>query len=166
MLSPTYKVFAVTLPFETVAYVDADAIFCAPAPELWEVEAGKWNVVQDRAAALARTIPTIMAAEFARQFPGVGEKKGFNSGVFALRPADWRDLPEEYERVFAAGGYRAYHPMFDQALLNAMIQPRVRWLPFAFNVHNLFDYDIPRDARVIHYAGGACKAMGSALSAA
>jgi len=157
MLLPTYKLFTVTLPFETVAYVDADAIFCAPAPELWEIEAGKWNVVQDGAQSLACTIPGIMMAEFARQFPGVGEKKGFNSGVFALRPAEWRHLPEEYEQAFAAGGYRTYHPIFDQALLNAMIQPRVKWLPFAFNVHNLFDCDIPRDVRIIHYAGGVCK---------
>jgi hypothetical protein len=152
-----YKLFAVTLPFETVAYVDADAIFCAPAPELWETETGKWNAIRDGARSLGATVPEVMAAAFARQFPGVGEKKAFNGGVFALRTAEWRDLPEQYEHVLAAGEYRTYHPIFDQAMMNAMIQPRVKWLPFAFNVHNLFDRDIPRDARVIHYAAGACK---------
>ena len=152
-----YKLFAVTLPFEDVAYVDADAIFCAPAPELWETEAGKWNAIQDGARSLAATVPEIMMAEFTRQFPGMGEKKALNSGVFALRPAEWRDLPEQYERLLAAGGYRTYHPIFDQAMLSAMIPPRVKWLPFSFNVHNLFDREIPRDARVIHYAGGECK---------
>jgi len=152
-----YKLFAVTLPFETVAYVDADAIFCAPAPELWKTEPGRWNVVEDGARALANTVPEVMAAEFRAQFPGVGEKKAFNGGVFALRPAEWRELPEEYERVLADGNYRTYHPIFDQAMLNAMIQPRVRWLPLAFNVHNLFDREIPRDARIIHYAAGVCK---------
>jgi len=156
-----FKLFAVALPFETVAYVDADAIFCAPAPELWETGPGLWNAIQDGARSLAATVPEVMAAEFARQFPGMGEKKAFNGGVFALKPAEWRDLPEQYERVLAAGGYRTYHPIFDQALMNAMIQPRVKWLPFAFNVHNLFDRNIPRGARVIHYAAGACKPWDS-----
>jgi hypothetical protein len=152
-----YKLFAVTLPFDSVTYVDADAIFCAPAPELWETEAGKWNAIQDGAQSLASTVPEIMSAQFARQFPGAGEKRAFNGGVFALRPAEWRDFPEQYEQVLAAGKYGTYHPIFDQAMMNAMIQPRVKWLPFAFNVHNLFDREIPRDARVIHYAAGVCK---------
>jgi len=152
-----YKLFTVSLPFESVAYVDADAIFCAPAPELWATEAGHWNAIRDGAQSLASTVPEAMAVEFARQFPGLGGKKAFNGGVFALRPADWRDLPERYEQVLAAGGYRTYHPIFDQAMMNAMVQPRVKWLPFAFNVHNLFDREIPRDARVIHYAAGVCK---------
>ena len=152
-----YKLFAVTLPFESVAYVDADAIFCAPAPELWETAPGKWNVIEDGARSLGCTVPEVMAADFRAQFPGVGERKAFNGGVFALRPAEWRDLPEQYERTLAAGGYKTYHPIFDQALMNAMIQPRVQWLPFAFNVHNLFDREIPRDARIIHYAAGLCK---------
>lgn len=152
-----YKLFAVTLPADVVAYVDADAIFCAMAPELWEVDSGKWNAIQDGARSLGNTVPEIMGAAFRRQFPGMSEKKAFNGGVFALRPAEWRDLPERYERVLAEGNYPTYHPIFDQAMMNAMIQPRVKWLPFAFNVHNLFDREIPRDARIIHYAAGACK---------
>ncbi len=152
-----YKLFAVKLPFECVAYVDADAIFCAPAFELWETEAGKWNAIQDGARSLASTIPEVMVAEFTRQFPGLGQGKAFNGGVFALRTAEWRNLPERYEELLAAGGYRTYHPIFDQAMMNAMVQPRVKWLPSAFNVHNLFDREIPGDARVIHYAAGMCK---------
>ncbi len=152
-----YKLFAVTLPFDRVAYVDADAILCRPAPELWETLPGKWNVVQDGSQILAHTVPRVMKAEYERQFPGMGQRKAFNGGMLALAPAEWRDLPEAYERTLAAGGYRTYHPIFDQAMMNAMIQPHVQWLPFSFNVHNLFDRRIPRDARIIHYAGGACK---------
>jgi hypothetical protein len=152
-----YRLFVVSLPYDTVAYVDSDAIFCAPAPELWVTESGKWNVIKDGAQSVAATVPEIMLADYARQFPEIVAKKCFNSGVFALRPSEWRDLPEQFERTLAAGGYRIYHPIFDQAMLNGIIQPRVTWLPFAFNVHNLFDRDIPRDARVIHYAAGVCK---------
>ena len=152
-----YKLFAVTLPFDGVAYVDSDAIFCAPAPELWETEPGKWNAIQDGAQTIMNTIPVRLWEAYLGQFPEMRTKKAFNGGVFALRPAEWHNLPEEYERVLAAGNYPFYHPILDQALMNAMIQPRIKWLPFAFNVHNLFDRRIPRDARIIHYAAGFCK---------
>jgi lipopolysaccharide biosynthesis glycosyltransferase len=152
-----FKLFAVTLPFDRVLYVDADAIACAPFAELWETDSGKWNAIQDGAQTLIDTVPSIMKDAFVRQFPEISGKKAFNGGVIGLAPREWLELPDEYERTLLAGNYGTYHPIFDQGLMNAMIQPRVKWLPADFNVHNLFDREIPRGARIIHYAGGACK---------
>ncbi len=151
------KLFAPSLPAEVVAYIDADAVLCRPAPELWEVPKGQWNAIEDKSQNVLATVPRSMREEFSAQFPDLLTKKAFNGGVWALRPADWHDLPERYERALAAGGYRTYHPVFDQPMLNALIQPHVRWLPFAFNVNNLFDHAIPRDARIVHYTGGQAK---------
>jgi len=159
-----YRLFAVTLPFDRVAYVDSDAIMCRPAPELWETEPGKWNVIQDTSQKILHVIPAAFREAFSRQFPGVGEKKGFNSGVLGLAPSEWLDLPERFERVLLDGEYPAYHPVFDQALLNGMLQGQLRWLPFGFNVHNLFDNRIPKDARIIHFTGGVCKPWDSRYS--
>ena len=72
-------------------YVDADAIFCAPAPELWETEAGKWNAIQDGARSLAATVPDIMAADFARHLAeGPGRLVDFFGGWAAHRPPAFR----------------------------------------------------------------------------
>lgn len=72
---------------------------------------------------------------YEKQFPGVFRKPGFNGGLFAVRTAEWRDLPERYEAAFDAGGY-PYHPkIWDLPLLNGLMQPRVRFLPRAFNAN-------------------------------
>ena len=98
-----YRLFAMTLPYDTVAYVDSDAIFCAPAPELWETEAGKWNVTQDGGAIGGEHGAGSDAGGVLAAIPGdCGEESVFNSGVFALRPAEWRDLPGEFRRTLAA----------------------------------------------------------------
>jgi hypothetical protein len=155
------KLFAPMLPAEVVAYIDADAILCRSAPELWNVPVGQWNAIEDKSQNVLATVPRSMRPEFSAQFPDLLMKKAFNGGVWALRTAEWRDLPERYERALVAGAYHTYHPVFDQPMLNALIQPCVHWLPFTFNVNNLFDHTIPRDARIVHYTGGQAKPWDS-----
>jgi lipopolysaccharide biosynthesis glycosyltransferase len=154
------RLFAPELPADVVAYIDADAVLCRPVPELWEVEPGYWNAVTDASQNIFSTVPSSMREAFARQFPEVLQRKGFNSGVCAFRTAEWKSLATDFEDVLAKGGYESYHPS-DQPLLNAMIQPRVRWLPIQFNVNNLFDNTIPQDAKIVHFTGGQCKPWDS-----
>lgn len=153
------KLFAAQIPADVVAYVDSDAFFCRPAPELWEVERGKINVVIDNAKSIVSMVkgPDILRERFLRQFPEVSMKRGFNSGVWAFYPEDFPDIPERFERALAEGGYEIYDPIFDQPLLNGLLFDKVRWLSFKFNVSSLFDNHIPADARIVHFTGGVCK---------
>jgi lipopolysaccharide biosynthesis glycosyltransferase len=155
------KLFAPDLPADVVAYIDADAILCRPAPELWQTETGCWNVVADASQNVLSTVPALMREPFVKQFPAILDRKGFNGGVWSFRTAEWTSLARDFEDALLKGGYDSYHPIFDQPLLNAIIQPRVRWLPIQFNVNNLFDNTIPRDAKIVHFTGGQCKPWDS-----
>jgi lipopolysaccharide biosynthesis glycosyltransferase len=96
-------------------------------------------------------VPPDIWSHFAKQFGHREDDRAFNAGVLALRPEDWRDLPEKYERALDEGKYPYYPRGFDQALLNGLFLPHVNWLPRSFNWHALFEQGLPRSARVIHY---------------
>ena len=151
------KLFAPTLPVDVIAYVDADAIFCRPAPELWQVEPGKVNVIKDGAPNVLESVPPPLRPQFAAVYADFCKLPCFNGGVWAMRTAEFRDLPERYEEAIAKVRFDSYHPVLDQPVLNAMWQPNVNWLPIQFNVNNLFDHAIPADARIVHFTGGKCK---------
>ncbi len=145
----TARLFAVKLPEDVVAYVDADACVCRPLPELWDVPAGKVNVVRDVSIRVLDNVKPDLRTHFAAQFPEIAKAGGFNSGLFALAPREWSDLPEQFEAVLAKGNYPRYSS--DQPFLNALMHARAHWLPFAFNAHNVFENAIPADARIVHY---------------
>lgn len=145
------RVFIPTVPEDVVAWVDCDVVFCRPSDELWEVPAGKVNVIQDAVYNLARMVPADVWPAFARQFGRKPEEPGFNAGIYALRRTDWADLPEKYEAAVADGGYPYYPPGFDQALLNGLMLPRANWLPRAFNAHAVFELGLPPGVRIVHY---------------
>lgn len=146
------RVFMVGIPADVVAYVDSDAIFCRPAPEIWEVPRGMVNAVQDAATVVACNLAGAAREAFIRQFPDAASRKGANSGMLALAPVEWATLPRQFEEAMLAGGY-TYSPIIDQPLLNGIISPRFRWLPFEFNAHCLFDNPVPRGARIVHFTG-------------
>lgn len=147
------RVFVTTLSEDAVVWIDSDALLCRPAPELWDVEPGRVNVVQNVAG---HRIPDNLSPEsraaFAARFPEMVEERGFNSGVFGLRPADWADLPKRFEEASTALDYvhRPGHAL-DQTLLNALILPHVRYLDRVFNASSLFDLPIPSGVRVVHF---------------
>jgi hypothetical protein len=151
------KLFAPLVPVDWVVYVDADAIFCRPAPELWKVQPGMVVGVATGPRIVLNSVPWNLQAAFLKQFPDIAHGPCFNGGLFALAPAEWRDLPERYEAVLEAGHYPAYHPIMDQPLLNGVFQGKIEWLPMQFNVSNLFDTPIPRDTRILHFTGGKTK---------
>jgi hypothetical protein len=147
------RLFMAQLDAEAVVYVDSDAVLCGPIDELWEVKGDRLLAVHDLARNLLTTMPDDLKPLFARQFPDAAPRPGFNSGVLALRPEAWRELPARFSEVFQAGGYPYYHPLFDQPLLNGLFADRVEWMDFKFNVNNLWDVAIPADARIIHFTG-------------
>lgn len=145
------KLFTPIVDADVAVWLDCDCVICRPAPEIWDVPAGRVIAVQDTAYRILQMVPLDLQDTYNRQFPGLGEKRGFNGGFFSLRPNEWRDLPERYEKILSTGGYPYYPTIFDQPLLNGIFQPNVNMLPFKFNAHHGFDYSIPRDVRIVHF---------------
>lgn len=141
-----------TFTEEAIAWVDCDVVFRAAAPELWEVPPGQVNAVRDAVYTLGHMVPADAWDGYAKVFPG-SEKSdpGFNAGIYALRRADWLDLPERYEAAIERAGLPYYPPGFDQPLLNGIFRGKVNWLTRAFNCHAIYELGIPPDARILHY---------------
>jgi len=145
------KLFTPLVDADVAVWIDCDMIMCRPAPELWQVQPGEVVAVQDTAYSVRCMVEPTLQSLYQQQFPEVIEKPGFNGGLFALRTAEWRDLPERYESAFIAGGYPTHPKIWDQPFLNGLMQPAVRYLPRTFNAHHVFDYRIPRGVRLVHF---------------
>jgi hypothetical protein len=145
------RLFMPLVPADIAVWIDSDIVFCRSAAELWEVNPGEVVAVRDTAYTVENMVEPEFRDLFRRQFPDVICKPGFNSGLFALRTAEWIDLAEKYESAFDKGGY-TYHPkIWDQPFLNGLLQPNVRYLPYSYNAHHVFDYTIPADVRLVHF---------------
>jgi hypothetical protein len=146
-----YRAFAVHLPVDVVLYLDVDVCVCRPMPEVWEVPPGKVNVVRDVSRNVLENLPDDLRATFSAHFPRVAAAKGFNSGMFALAPRDWSDLPERFEAALEQCNFPRYPAVLDQPVFNALMHDNANWLPFAFNAHNVLENPIPPDVRVVHF---------------
>ena len=146
------RLFVVVPDADVAAYVDADVVFCRPAPELWEVPPGSVNAVRDASIAVSNNMAGENRDRFVRQFPEVASHKGANMGIFALRPSEWRDLAVRFQKVLTEGQY-SYDYIIDQPILNALFSSRFNWLPLEFNAHGLFDARAPRGVRLVHFTG-------------
>lgn len=152
------RVFMVDLPEEIVAYTDADVVFARPAPLLWEIPPGKMGAVTDAAKQMATVMTPEMRPRYYLQFPEISGVPGFNSGVMSLRPAEFKWLPEAYERIIAEGRYwedfwskSDRFRSVDQPFFNALLLDKMHELPWAYNVTCLFDRPIPKDAVIVHF---------------
>jgi hypothetical protein len=145
------RAFVPEFPHEVVAWVDCDAVFCGPADRLWDVPAGVVNAVADAVYSLGHMVPADVWDAYAAWAGAAKTDRGFNAGVYALRAADWPDLPRRYEAAVAPGRFPYYPPGFDQAVLNALFRGRVNWLPREFNAHATFERGVPRGVKVLHY---------------
>jgi lipopolysaccharide biosynthesis glycosyltransferase len=81
------------------------------------------------------------------------EARGFNAGIFALRPADHRDLAERFESLLAEQDAMKQPFAFDQGLLNGLLLNGANILPAEFNAHCLGECGVPKGVRAIHYTG-------------
>ena len=146
----------VTVPdVDVAAYIDADALICAPCERLWEVAPGRVNAVSDSAICVANNLSDANRGYFVDKYPQVALHKGINAGVFALRKKDWPDLSSLFAQMMVSGGYR-YDTILDQPILNVLFAQRIDLLPFEYNAHGLWDNHIPKGVKIIHYTG-RCK---------
>jgi hypothetical protein len=153
ILASWSRVFIATIAAEMVAWFDSDVIIADDASAWWQVPPGQVNAVADAAYRIRHMVPDGMEAWYFHRFNLAPDGRGFNAGVFALRPADWPDLPERFEALLAEQDASAQPFAFDQGLLNGLFQPQVNWLPREYNAHCLAECGVPPSVRVIHYTG-------------
>jgi hypothetical protein len=148
----TARMFTTAFGGASAAWVDGDIVFTAPAPELWDVPAGKVNVIGDPGYSLGEMVPEDARPKFfTPDFPFDFHSQGFNGGVFALRPSEWPDLPERFERELAVISYGYYPVYYDQPVLNRMFLRYANWLPLPFNATAVNEIGVPSDVRLLHY---------------
>jgi lipopolysaccharide biosynthesis glycosyltransferase len=145
------KLFTPLVPADVAAWLDCDMIMCRPAPEIWECRPGEVVAVRDTALDVSCMVEERLKDLYQKQFPDTFRHPGFNGGFFTLRTAEWKSLPEIYEDSFEKGGYPHHPKIWDQPFLNGLMQPKVRYLPYAFNAHHVFDFSIPSDVRIVHF---------------
>lgn len=79
------------------------------------------------------------------------EKTGFNAGLFALRPAEWRDLKEKALELIRSFGPEVFSKTKDQQLLNLIFSGRTHAFPERYNFSPLYDEEKNVSPAVIHY---------------
>jgi hypothetical protein len=153
ILASWSRVFLPTLDYDAVAWFDSDVILGRPAPEWWQVPPGKINVVADRAYRIRHMVPHGMEDWYFGRFKLDPNARGFNAGVFAIRPGDHTGLAERFEELLGELDVRKQPFAMDQGLLNGLLNDKANWLPPEFNAHCIAECGVPRDVRVIHYTG-------------
>jgi len=139
--------------YDVVLWLDSDTVVCRPIDELFAVSPGRVRAVGCHPTnRVPHVLPAGCRAGYCATFPALTDVPGFNSGVLALRPADWPTLVADMERLLGRLGFDRTLPFGDQALLNGLFQGRSDLLPFEFNWTEMFDAP-PADGlvRVVHF---------------
>lgn len=147
------RFFLNTIPADAVAWFDCDVVVCRPVDAVWEVGPGRVRAVPDHCRDITYVLGDFRQP-FVEAFPEAPGRHGFNAGLFALRPADWPDLPERFEAGLAACRFPTFTGLVDQPLLNLFFAGRIDPLGIEYNAHYIYDHPIPRGVRVVHYTGG------------
>ncbi len=149
------RAFGVTLPADVVVYMDSDILVCRPGEELWNVEGKDVRAVMDPAKEMFYNLNggEPYWQQFKNRFPERVGFHGINSGVFALRPVYWNDLPERFEAAIEGFEWTQVKHFADQPFFGAIFLPHVRPLPFVYNAHFAFEIPLPRRVFNMHYTG-------------
>lgn len=74
------RLFVILPDVDVAAYVDADALICAPCEMLWKVAPGRVNAVEDSAICVADNMLGANRLTFIQRHSQVALRKGVNSG--------------------------------------------------------------------------------------
>jgi len=91
--------------------------------------------------------------QFKDRFPDRVGYHGINSGVFALRPEYWLDLPERFEAAIEGFEWTPARQFSDQPFISAIFLQHVKPLPFSYNAYFSFEIPIPRAVHNVHFTG-------------
>lgn len=118
------RVFGVTLPADIVVYMDSDIVVCRPGTEIWNVEGKDVRAVMDPGKEMYYNLPggEPYWQQFRDRFPERIGHHGINSGVFALRPEYWSELPERFEAAIEGFSWTQVRHFADQPFFGALFR--------------------------------------------
>ena len=140
---------------DVVAWVDSDAIFVGRADHLWDVVPDTVNVTADLYNHISGMVRAEGWSRYVAAFPQFNpEDRGFNAGVYALRPTDWPNLAQDFEIALANLSFDPVPFYADQLVLNGIFRAEARYMSNQYNAHAFLEPSIglPHDVRIIHYA--------------
>jgi len=137
------------LEYDKALYLDADTIVTEKLDPVFDIPRGYVGVVKEVNAVKDMFRPKDRHS-LAESIGIDWEEKGFNAGVFALYPQEWRDLREKALALIGRFGAEVFSKSKCQQLLNIIFAGRTYALPRRYNASPLYDKDIG-DPAVIHY---------------
>ena len=143
------------LSYDVVLYLDVDMVVLEDISALFSVPGGKVGVVKE-----INTVRNMFRSQHRDAITrGEGLKdddRGFNAGLFVLRPSEWRDLIDKAKRLVEKYGEAFFSKSKDQQLLNIIFKGCLHELSPRYNFSPFYDDIVSGSPGIIHYLS-ACK---------
>ena len=143
------KFEAAGLDYEKVLYLDADMIVLESLEDLFSFPAGAVGVVPEVNAVKNMFRPRHRRT-LAENINIDWNAPGFNAGLLALRPAEWRDLSERALALIEAFGPEVFSKTKDQQLLNIIFAGKTYAFPARYNFSPFYD-EAEEAPAIVHY---------------
>ena len=138
-----------TLDYHKVLYIDVDAVVLKNLDELFSFPEGTVGVVKEVNMVKSMFRPKDregLAASLNIDWDALG----FNAGVFAIRPTEWRSLTLKAKELIDCFGAEVFSKSKDQQLLNILFQGKTYDFPGEYNFSPFYDSGKYQPA-IIHY---------------
>jgi len=143
------KLEASTLDYQKVLYIDVDAVVLKNLDELFSFPEGTVGVVKEVNMVKNMFRPKDRE-RLAASLDIDWDVPGFNAGVFAIRPSEWRSLKLKAKELIDCFGENVFSKSKDQQLLNILFQGKTYDFPGEYNFSPFYDSGKYPPA-IIHY---------------
>ena len=138
------------IDFEKVLYLDADMIVLENLDPLFSFPEGTVGVVEE-----TNSVKNMFRLQhrdlLTKNTDQDLEKKGFNAGLFALRPDEWPDLTEKARGLIDRFGEDVFSKSKDQQLLNMIFCGKTHSFDGKYNFSPFYDDTEECRPAIIHY---------------
>lgn len=138
------------LDFEKVLYLDVDMVIVDKVEPLFSFPEGTVGVVKEVNAIKNMFRPRdrgLLAGSVDIDW----ESPGFNAGLVAMRPGEWRDLKEKALGLVKKFGPEVFSKTKDQQLLNMIFIGKTHAFPGKYNFAPFYDDKEKQPPAIIHY---------------
>jgi len=138
------------LDIEKVLYLDADMLVMENLDPLFDFPEGRVGVVKE-----VNSVKNMFRMRHRKYMMDnidiQWEGRGFNAGLFALRPSEWRDLKEKAVSLISDFGEDIFSKSKDQQLLNIIFNGKTHEFPSRYNFSPFYDDKRAEQPAIIHY---------------
>jgi lipopolysaccharide biosynthesis glycosyltransferase len=144
------KFEVITLPFDTVLYLDVDMVVTEDLTPLFHIPKGFVGGVPEMNS--VRNMFRLQHRDMLAEALNIDwKRRGMNGGLFVLRPAEWQDMTCHARRLIDKFGKDVFSKSMDQQLLNIIFDGKIHSLPARYNFSPLYDDIDEGMPAVIHY---------------